>query len=130
MKGTPTSVDQYLADLAPDQRAALEHLRKVIRAAAPGAEECISYQLPSFRLDGRWLVAFGAARKHCALYPGAAPIAACRDELRGYSTSKGTIRFDPKRPLPASLVRKLVRARVRENVTRGRQAAFRAKRQR
>ena len=117
------TIDEYLARLSPDKRDALEKLRKAIRAAAPRAEECISYQLPAFRL-GRLLVAFGAAAKHCSFYPmSAATIAAHRDDLEGYDTSKGTIRFPADRPLPAALVRKLVKARVAENAARDVKAA-------
>ena len=100
--------------MSDDKRAALEKLRKTIRAAAPKAEECISYQIPGFRLDGRLLVAFGAAAKHCAFYPGAFPVEAHKGELKNYDTSKGTIRFQADRPLPATLVRKLVKARIAE----------------
>ena len=110
----PTSVDAYFAGLTSDKRAALEKLRRAIKAAAPRAEECISYQLPAFRLDGKVLVWFGAAKSHCAFYPGAAPIARHAAELEGYDTSKGTIRFAPDDPLPASLVKKLVRSRIAE----------------
>jgi uncharacterized protein YdhG (YjbR/CyaY superfamily) len=109
------TIDEYLAVLSDDKRAALEKLRKTIRAAAPNAEECISYQLPAFRLNGI-LVAFGATAKHCAFYPmSSSTVAAHRDELEGYDTSKGTIRFQPDNPLPAALVRKLVKARIAEN---------------
>ena len=119
MGPAPGTLDDYLAALNDDQRAALERLRQLIRAAAPKAEECISYRLPAFRLDGRLLVAFGAAAKHCALYPmSAATVAAFKDELEGYDTSKGTIRFQAHRPLPAALVRKLVKARSAENADR------------
>ena len=104
------------------QRAALEKLRKTIRAAAPKTEECISYQLPAFRLDGRLLVAFGAAASHCAFYPGSFPIEACRKELKGYDTSKGTIRFPANKPLPVALVRKLVKARIAQNKRRKRKS--------
>jgi uncharacterized protein YdhG (YjbR/CyaY superfamily) len=108
----PRSIDQYLASVSDDKRAALERLRKAIRAAAPKAEECIAYQIPSYRLDGRFLLSFGAGANHCAFYPGSAAIEAHRKELGGYDTSKGTIRFPADRPLPAALVRKLVRARI------------------
>ena len=109
------TVDQYLARVSDDQRVALQRLRKTIRAAAPGAEECISYQLPAYRLNGM-LVAFGATAKHCAFYPmSASTVAAHRKELEDYDTSKGTIRFQPDNPLPAALVRKLVKARIAEN---------------
>ena len=106
-----STVDEYLAALRPDQRAALERLRRTLRAAVPRAEECISYQIPALRLDGRVLVWFGAATNHCAFYPGAV-VQAFQDELAGYATGKGTIRFQPDHPLPAALVRKLVKARI------------------
>jgi len=116
---TAKSIDEYLANVSADQRAALEQLRKTIRAAAPHAEECISYQLAAFRQDGM-LVAFGATANHCSLYLlSSTTVEAHRDELKGYDTSKGTIRFAPDRPLPAALVRKLVKARIAENQARG-----------
>ena len=119
MAAKPKTIDEYLAALSDDKRAALEKLRKTIRAAAPKAQECISYQLPAFRLDGRVLVAFGAAANHCAFYPGSGTtVAAHADLLKGYDTSKGTIRFPVDKPLPAALVRKLVKARIAENVAR------------
>jgi len=105
------TIDEYLAPLPPDKRAALQWLRRHIKAAAPGAEECISYGIPAFRLDGRLLVHFGAAAKHCAFYPGAV-VEAHREALKGYDTSKGTIRFQPDTPLPAALVRTLVKAQA------------------
>ena len=114
----PQTIDEYLAPLSDDKRAALERLRRDIRAAAPEAEECISYQIPAFRLGGRLLVAFGAATNHCAFYPGALPVEAHKDELKSYDTSKGTIRFQADRPLPATLVRKLVKTRIAERAPR------------
>lgn len=110
----PQTIDEYLAPLSDEQRAALEKLRRDIKAAAPKAEECISYQIPGFRLDGRLLVSFGAAKNHCAFYPGAFPVEAHKDELTAYGTSKGTIRFQVDSPLPAPLVRKLVKSRIAE----------------
>ncbi len=101
----------YLAGVSPDKRVALERLRKLIRAAAPGAEECISYGIPAFRLNGKFLVGLGAAANHCSFYPGAV-LATFGEDLKGYDTSKGTIRFQPDKPLPGALVRKLVKARV------------------
>jgi uncharacterized protein YdhG (YjbR/CyaY superfamily) len=114
MTSKPETIDEYLAALSDDKRAALTRLRKVIRAALPGAEECISYQLPAFRLEGRVLVWFGAAARHCSFYPGSSPIEAHKRELKAYDTSKGTIRFQADKPLPALLVRKLVKARISE----------------
>jgi uncharacterized protein YdhG (YjbR/CyaY superfamily) len=120
-RAEPRTIDEYLAALRADQRAALEKLRAAIRAAAPRAEECISYRLPAFRLDGRMLVWFGASAKHCAFYPGAV-VQAHRKDLEGYSTGKGTIRFQADHPLPAALVRKLVRARIAQSAARRRSA--------
>ena len=110
------NIDEFLAALPDDKRVALEKLRKTIKAAAPKAEECISYGVPAFRLDGRMLVAFGAAAKHCAFYPGAYPVKAHEDELKNYDTSKGTIRFQPNTPLPVALVRKIVKVRIAEQM--------------
>ena len=110
----PETIDEYLAPLSNEKRAALEKLRKDIKSAAPKAEECISYQVPGFRLFGRLLVSFGAATNHCAFYPGAYPIEAHKDELKDYSTSKGTIRFSADKPLPATLVKKLVKSRIEQ----------------
>jgi uncharacterized protein YdhG (YjbR/CyaY superfamily) len=110
----PRTIDEYLAPLDAEKRASLQKLRKSVRSAAPRAEECISYGIPAFRLDGRLLVAFGAGAKHCAFYPGARPIEAHREALRSYSTSKGTVRFPPANPLPGPLVRKLVKTRIAE----------------
>jgi uncharacterized protein YdhG (YjbR/CyaY superfamily) len=114
MKPRPKSIDGYLSRLSADKRASLQKLRKMIRAAAPKATECISYSLPAFRHEGKVLVWFGAGANHCSFYPGAHPIAAHKSDLKKYETSKGTVRFSPERPLPAALVRKLVKARIAE----------------
>jgi uncharacterized protein YdhG (YjbR/CyaY superfamily) len=110
----PKSIDDYLATLSNDKRLALERLRHVIRAAAPMVEECISYHVPGFRLGGRLLVSFGAAKNHCAFYPGAHPIRVHKKELKGYDIGKGTIRFPVEKPLPVKLVRMLVKSRIAE----------------
>ena len=110
----PKTPDAYLAAVSPDKRAALKTLRKTIKAAAPKAEECISYGLPAFRLNGKLLVAYGAAANHCAFYPGSV-VQAIKDELKDYDTSKGTIRFPANRPLPPTLVRKLIKLRIAKN---------------
>src|SRR3954468_2819214 len=116
MPAKPKTIDEYLGALSEDMRAALAKLRKSIKAAAPQAEECISYGLAAFRLNGKPLVAFGATANHCAFYPmSSATVAAHQEELAAYDTSKGTIRFPADRPLPAALVRKLVKARIAEN---------------
>jgi len=112
----PETIDDYLAVLPEEVRVALEKLRKIIKAAVPKAEECISYRLPAFRLNGKMLVAFGATANHCAFYPMSSfTVEAHKDELKGYDTNKGTIRFPASKPLPAALVKKLVKARIAEN---------------
>lgn len=113
------STDEYLALLGTEQRVTLEKLRKDIKAAAPKAEEYLYYHLPAFRLDGSLVVAYGAGASHCALYPGSSStVEELKDELKAYQTSKGTIRFPSNKPLPATLVRKVVRARIAENEAR------------
>ena len=117
MPAKPRTIDDYLAALSADKRAALDALRTAIQSAAPRAEECISYGMPAFRLNGKVLVAFRAAANHCALHPMSGnTVAAHKVDLIGYDTSKGTIRFQPSAPLPARLVRKLVKARIDELV--------------
>jgi len=128
-KAKPRTIDQFLAEVNLEQRAVLEKLRRNIHAAARKAEECISYGLAAFRLNGRLLVAFGAWKDHCALYPMSSTTAAMfRDELKNFETSKGTIRFTADKPLPAALVKKVVKARIAENA--GRQLQRRAPKRR
>jgi uncharacterized protein YdhG (YjbR/CyaY superfamily) len=117
----PATIDAYLSRVSDDKRAALEQLRKTILEVIPTAEECISYQMPAFRHDGRVLVYFAAAANHCAFYPGGM-VNDFMDELEAYETSKGTIRFQPERPLPASLVQKIVEARVAQNAAKASKA--------
>jgi uncharacterized protein YdhG (YjbR/CyaY superfamily) len=115
MAAKPKTIDDYLAGLTTAQRAALEKLRKTIRAAAPKAEECITYGVAAFRLNGKSLVGFGASADHCSFYPMTGhTVEAFKDDLKDFKTSKGAICFQPDKPLPAALVRKLVNARVAE----------------
>lgn len=110
-RASASTIDEYLASLPAAQRTALQRLRKTVRATVPAAEECISYGLPTFRLDGKAFFYFGAAAHHCAIY--GALDKAFADELADFETNgKGTIRFQPSRPLPSTLVAKLVRARL------------------
>ena len=112
-KARAKTFDGFLAALSPEKRAALEKLRKTIRATVPNAEECISYGIPAFRLNGKFLVGLGAGADHCSFYPGSA-LDELRVELKDYDTGRGTIRFQPGKPLPATLVKKLVRARIKK----------------
>jgi uncharacterized protein YdhG (YjbR/CyaY superfamily) len=110
-----TTMDAYLASVPADQRAALEKLRRDIKAAAPQAEEGVSYGLPAFRLEGRPLACFAAAANHCSLYPMSGTVMrTLAADLVRYETSKGTIRFPAAKPLPGTLVRKIVKTRMAE----------------
>jgi uncharacterized protein YdhG (YjbR/CyaY superfamily) len=112
----PATIDEYLTGVNASQRAALEKLRRTIRAVTPKLEECISYGIPAFRLDGRSLVFFGAWANHCSFYPGSsATLKKFRTHLKDFQISKGTIRFSSDKPLPIALVKKLVAARIAEN---------------
>jgi uncharacterized protein YdhG (YjbR/CyaY superfamily) len=112
------TIDEYLSVLSAEKRDALQALRRIIRSVAPAAEECISYGIPAFRLNGM-LVGFAAHANHCALYAwNATTIADFSDELKGFDTSKGTIRFTPDKPLTEALVRHLVEAKVAKNAER------------
>jgi uncharacterized protein YdhG (YjbR/CyaY superfamily) len=106
------TIDEYLAGVPDDKRGALERLREQIRTAAPEVTEAISYGLPTFKLDGRWFVAFGATKAHCSFYVGGRPIEVYAGELTSYRLWKGTINFKPDQPLPAELVTKLVQVRL------------------
>lgn len=115
MATKPRTIDEYLAALTPDKRAALEKVRRAVHAAAPGAEECISYGMPAFRLNGKLIAGFRAAADHCSYHPmSGETVATLNAELAGYETSRGTIRFETGDGLPAALVRKLVKARLAE----------------
>lgn len=105
--------NDYLAALPNEKRAALQKLRAIIQSAAPKAEECIAYGLPAFRLNGKFLMAYGAAANHCAFYPGTV-VQELASELKCYDVSKGTIRFSADKSLPAGLVRKLVKLRIKK----------------
>jgi uncharacterized protein YdhG (YjbR/CyaY superfamily) len=109
-------VDDFLAKLPEPQRAALEDLRRAIRAAAPGSTELINYGVPMFRLNGRNLVSFAAGKDHCSFYvQSPAVMDAHAADLTGFKTSKGTVQFTPDGPIPVEMVTKLVKARIAEN---------------
>jgi|SRR5580704_2278840 uncharacterized protein YdhG (YjbR/CyaY superfamily) len=119
--GGPKNVDEYLARIPEPARSTLGKIRAAIRSAAPAeATETISYGIPAFKYKGV-LVWFAAFSDHCSLFPTGAVIEAFKNELTSYSTSKGTIQFPTDKPLPAALVKKMVKARVAqvENKKRG-----------
>ncbi len=111
-KGAPKNVDEYLAGVPEPARSTLNEIRAAIRAAVPPeATEAISYGIPAFKHRGV-LVWFAAFSNHCSLFPTASVIEAFKNELKGFATSKGTIQFPTDKPLPAALVKKMVKARV------------------
>jgi uncharacterized protein YdhG (YjbR/CyaY superfamily) len=110
------SVDEYLANTPEPARAALMHVRELIQSVAPKeATEVISYGIPMFKFNGM-LVGYAAFKKHCSLFPtGSGVLDRFEKELKGHRVSKGTIHFSPDKPLPDALLKKIVRARVKEN---------------
>lgn len=114
-KPLAATVAGYLAVVPKDARAALAKLRTAIRAAAPKATEAISYQIPAYKHHGL-LVGFAALKDHCTFHVMSPKVMhAYAAELKGYKTGKGSIRFPADKPLPAALVKKLVKARIAEN---------------
>jgi uncharacterized protein YdhG (YjbR/CyaY superfamily) len=115
VNATPKNVDEYLAGVPEPARSTLNKIRATIRSAVPsGATEAISYRIPTIKYKGS-LLAFAAFSKHCSLFPMSyAVMAALENELKRFEVSKGTIRFPMDKPLPASLVKKLVKARIAE----------------
>ena len=112
----PRNVDEYFAGVPEPARSKLHQMRAAIRSAVPPeATEAISYRIPAFKYNGP-LLWYAAFSDHCSLFPTAAVIAAFEKELKRYTISKGTIHFPVDKPLPATLIRKLVRARVAQKV--------------
>jgi uncharacterized protein YdhG (YjbR/CyaY superfamily) len=115
MASKPISIDAYLATVKGEKRAALDQLRKTIRAIVPKAEECISYGIPAFRFDGRIVAGFAATAQGCSYFPfSGSTLGALADEIEDYDRTKSSLHFDPAKPLPTTLVRKLIKARIAE----------------
>lgn len=111
----PKTIDEYLAPLGGAKRAALGKLRKVILSIVPKAEECISYGIPAFRLDGAVVAGFCATAKGCSYFPfSGSTLGALAEYLQDYDQTKSSLHFHPDKPLPATLVRKLIKARIAE----------------
>ena len=116
----PKTVEEYLARVPEPARSTLQKIRATIRSAVPAeATEAISYRMPAYKYKGS-LVWFAAFSDHCSLFPGSSVIEAFKNELKGFSTSKGTIHFPTDKPLPTALVKKLVKARVTQNESKKR----------
>jgi len=109
------TIDEYLATVSGSKRIALEKLRKTIRSIVPKAAECISYGIPAYRLDGAVVAGFCATAKGCSYLPfSGSTLGELGDELAGYEMTKSSLHFLPDEPLPPSLVRKLLKARIAE----------------
>ncbi len=111
------SIDSYLKQFSPDVVAKLRTLRKTIHTLAPQAEEVIRYGMPTFRLNGN-LIHFAAYENHIGLYPTPAPIKVFAKELKPYKTSKGAIQFSIDKPLPLALIKKIVKFRIKQTLTK------------
>jgi uncharacterized protein YdhG (YjbR/CyaY superfamily) len=113
----PKDIDEYIAGFPEDVQAILQKVRATIRAAAPEAEETISYQMPSFRLKG-YLVYFAAHKNHIGLYPAPSGIEEFMQELSPYVGGKGSVRFPLDRPIPYDLIARIVKFRAEENLAK------------
>jgi len=121
MTRKPTTVDEYLAAVSDEKRAALDKLRRTIRKIIPKVEECISYGIPAFRLDGVVVAGFAATKGGCSYFPfSGSTLATLAADLEGYGRTKSALHFRADEPLPATLVRKLLKVRIAEVRTRGR----------
>ena len=119
-RAVPKDTDEYIAKVPEPARTTLKKVRAVIQSVVPrGTTEIISYGMPAFKNNGV-LVWFAAFSDHCSLFPTASVIEAFKNELKGYSISKGTIQFPVDKPLPAALVKKLVEARIAQNESKKR----------
>ena len=108
-------IDSYLAGLDEPRRSTLKQLRRSIRAALPDAEECISYGMPAFKVEGKTVAGFAAFKNHLSYLPHSGSVLpTLADELAGYAGTKSSLHFPIDQPLPAAIVDKLVRARLRE----------------
>jgi uncharacterized protein YdhG (YjbR/CyaY superfamily) len=113
---TPASVEDYLASIPENARSALENLRKIIKKRVPEAVETISYQIPTFKYNGRMLVAYSAHKNHCSLHLMSKSLMSVhKEELKSYDTTTASIHFTLDHPLPTALVNKLIKARINEN---------------
>jgi uncharacterized protein YdhG (YjbR/CyaY superfamily) len=117
-RSTAGSIDEYIAGFPLETQKVLEEVRALIKAAAPDATETISYAMPTFDLNGHHLVHFAGYAKHIGFYPVPSGVEAFKEELKPYKSGKGSVQFPLDRPLPADLIRRIVRFRVEENTGR------------
>ena len=111
------NIDEYIADFPDDVQKSLEKVRAAIKKAAPRADEAIKYQIPTFVLNGN-LISFAGYKNHIGLYPGSRAIEEFKDELAGYTTSKGTVQFPLDKPVPVGLINKITKFCVQRNLSK------------
>lgn len=115
MTSRPATIDEYLNGVSDEQRAPLQRLRDMIHAIIPGVEECISYRMPAFRVNGVVVAGFAARRDGCSYYPfSGSTLATLAGELEGYDRTRSALHFDAGHPLPENLVRTLLETRIAE----------------
>lgn len=113
-KSTPNNIDEYIADFPPEIQEILQKIRRIVRASAPEAKEKISYQMPTFTLNGKNLVHFAAFKHHIGFYPTPSGTEQFQAEIAGYKHAKGSIQFPLEKPIPYELIEKIVKFRVSE----------------
>jgi len=114
----PRDVDEYIAGFPNEVRTILEKVRTTIRKAAPGAQEKISYRIPTFTLDGKYLIYFAAFQKHVGLYPAPRGAEEFQEQLAAYGGGKGTVQFPFDKPIPFGLITRIIKFRIKENLAR------------
>lgn len=107
-------IDDYLKDVEPAQKAALERVRVIVRQTVPDAEEVITYGMPGFKYKKKYLIAFAAFKDHLSVFPAAGPVEALRDELSGFEQTKGSVHFTVEHPVPDELIKELLTIRVND----------------
>ena len=114
----PRDIDEYIAGFPEDIRQILERVRATIKKAAPDAVETISYKVPTFNLNGRYLIYFAAYKKHIGVYPTPAGEMEFKEEMSAYESGKGTLKFPLDKPIPFELITKVVKFRAKGNLQR------------
>ena len=117
-KETPKDVDAYIADFPPEAQSMLQQVRGVIRAALPAAEEAISYGIPTFKMNGRYVIYFSGYKNHVSVYPAPIGVEEFIEELAPYQSGKGTARFALNKPLPVDLITRIAAYNLKENQAR------------
>lgn len=117
-KETPKDVDAYIADFPPETQAVLQQVRGVIRAALPEAEEAISYGIPTFKMNGRYVIYFAGYKRHVSVYPAPIDVEAFKEVLAPYASGQGTAKFPLDKPIPVDLITRMAQYNLQENLAK------------